>query len=87
MLSDDVVVPEAPEVRLAGVDPVLGQRLLVAGARVRGGHRHELYRSSPSARSDAGYAPSSSAFGLIAVPYHRWGNRAQGGMRVWLPTR
>jgi hypothetical protein len=87
VLSDDVVVPEAPEVRLAGVDPVLGQRLLVAGARVRGGHRRELYRSSPSARSDAGHAPSSSAFGLIAVPYHRWGNRAPGGMRVWLPTR
>lgn len=87
VLSDDVVVPEAPEVRLAGVDPVTGPRLLIAGARVRGGHRHELYRSTPSARTDAGHAPSSSAFGLIALPYHRWGNRAPGGMRVWLPTR
>jgi len=30
--------------------------------------------------------PVGDAITVTAVPYYRWGNRAPGGMRVWIPT-
>ncbi len=36
----------------------------------------------------AEYAQPSPAIAdtrLIAIPYHRWGNRGPGAMRVWIP--
>jgi DUF1680 family protein len=37
---------------------------------------------SPAART----APPSEPTELTAVPYFTWGNRAEGAMRVWIPT-
>jgi DUF1680 family protein len=28
----------------------------------------------------------SSSTEVVAIPYHTWGNRSAGGMRVWIPT-
>ncbi|MEV6006969.1 beta-L-arabinofuranosidase domain-containing protein [Streptomyces sp. NPDC051976] len=44
--------------------------------------------AGPDATADrSGRAPGGSAsLALTAVPYHAWANRADGAMRVWLPT-
>lgn len=38
----------------------------------------------PIYRTDAA-TDDGTALDLTLVPYHRWGNRQQGGMRVWIP--
>ena len=30
-------------------------------------------------------APDGAAMGAPAIPYFAWGNRDEGGMRVWIP--
>jgi hypothetical protein len=39
-----------------------------------------LYADSPP--DVAGSVPLEA----LLFPYHRWGNRTAGGMRVWIPT-
>jgi DUF1680 family protein len=88
---EQVIVPDHPVVSLAESDPVTGPRLRIGGARVRTAAGSGLYRadrasdgSTGSADADAPVQPGE--FDLFAIPYHRWGNRSEGGMRVWLPT-
>jgi len=95
---EQVVVPGSPVVTVAEGDAVTGPRLLVAGARVRPAGHLPLYLAEPagSAATDAADAAArptaepvaapGDPFDLVAIPYHRWGNRSAGGMRVWLPT-
>ena len=78
VLIEDVVVPVAPGLRSAGTDERLGATLLeLAGARVRP-HPRDLY-GPPLAPAD------TDEFEVRLIPYHRWGNRDPGGLRVWLP--
>jgi DUF1680 family protein len=75
-------------VTLAEPSPVTGTRLRIAGARVRHSKGVPLYRANPASSDPTGTdSPIEPAeFDVIAIPYHRWGNRSEGGMRVWLPT-
>ncbi|MFP7761240.1 glycoside hydrolase family 127 protein [Marisediminicola sp. LYQ85] len=79
---EEVVVPEHPTVTVAEPDPVLGTRISIASARQRPGAGVPLYSTS----LDVDSLVDPTEFDLIAIPYHRWGNRSEGGMRVWLPT-
>jgi uncharacterized protein len=45
------------------------------------GWRHTEYRDVREVS-----AASTASTALLAVPYFAWANRAQGGMRVWIPT-
>ena len=52
-----------------------------------------MWRTAATGAADAAVRPTAEPvaapgdpFELVAIPYHRWGNRSAGGMRVWLPT-
>ncbi|PPK97941.1 hypothetical protein CLV92_10291 [Kineococcus xinjiangensis] len=71
------------DVRLVGLaDDGSGTR---PGVRIRAvvetsSQPGELYTSTP------GTGRTSAPFDVDLVPYHRWGNRRPGAMRVWIPT-
>jgi len=77
---EQVLVPATPVLTEAGVDAVTGPRLRVAGAQARTAESRTLY-ATPDAAS-----ARPAEIELVAIPYYRWGNRSDGGMRVWLPT-
>ena len=80
LVLEDFVVDAAAGAELGPVDALLGVPLLrITGAR-RASHSGELY---PVAGRPG---PVGGAITVTAVPYYRWGNRAPGGMRVWIPT-
>jgi DUF1680 family protein len=41
---------------------------------------------SPALYADPHAGPPGRRIGVTAIPYHLWGNRADGAMRVWIPT-
>lgn len=82
LVLEDFVVDAAVPAGLGAVDPGLGVPLLrITGAR-RGSDSGELYPVLAGSAGPAGGEPLI----VTAVPYYRWGNRAPGGMRVWIPT-
>ncbi|POH68238.1 hypothetical protein C3B61_04430 [Cryobacterium zongtaii] len=81
LVLEDFVVDAAADAELGPVDADLGVPLVrITGAR-RAPDAGELYPVASGARS-----PGGDAITVTAVPYYRWGNRAPGGMRVWIPT-
>ncbi|TFC61717.1 glycoside hydrolase family 127 protein [Cryobacterium sp. TMB1-7] len=81
LVLEDFVVDAAAAAELGPVDADLGVPLVrITGAR-RAPDAGELYPVASGDRS-----PGGDAITVTAVPYYRWGNRAPGGMRVWIPT-
>jgi DUF1680 family protein len=82
-LADVAVDPAAdpvdsgPVAQLGGMPGVA----LTGVVRDNGGWRQTEYRDLREVP-----AVSTAATALLTVPYFAWANRAQGGMRVWIPT-
>ncbi|WEO77886.1 glycoside hydrolase family 127 protein [Cryobacterium sp. SO2] len=98
LVLEDFVIDTAVDAELGPVDAVLGVPLVrITGAR-RAMGSGELYPvlvgaaagAAPPAdsavRSAAAVPIGGEPVVVTAVPYYRWGNRAPGGMRVWIPT-
>jgi DUF1680 family protein len=79
----DVFIPAGPTLTVGAFDPALGvPTITVEGAVVRDSASVPLYAGVPAkAAAERELAPVS------LIPYFRWANRAQGAMRVWIPTR
>ncbi|MGP3970384.1 glycoside hydrolase family 127 protein, partial [Streptomyces sp. 6N223] len=76
---------------LGGVTTVVASGLLRPRPAGRGWWPYRTVNGHDGG-GDAGGDPGGgrdrlSAFELTTVPYYAWGNREEGGMRVWLPTR
>lgn len=81
MLVEDVVVPRLPELALGETDVSLGApTVVVKNASRRAAPGRDPYPAV------GGVSQQGEPLQLITVPYFRWANRRQGGMRVWLPT-
>jgi hypothetical protein len=93
VLEDVSLDPAAPIALVADVDPaarpaadgdlllgVPGAVLVSAGGSVPESSAGPLYRPYPVDGQGGG-----ASIRLTAVPYFLWGNRAGGGMRVWIP--
>ncbi|MGY4859326.1 glycoside hydrolase family 127 protein [Cryobacterium sp. AP23] len=85
LVLEDFVIDAAVPAVLGAVDPDLGVPLVrITGSR-RAADTGELYPAL--AESAGGVVPiGGEPLTVTAVPYYRWGNRAPGGMRVWIPT-
>jgi DUF1680 family protein len=82
LLVEDVLVPADPTLELGPVDEALGApTILVADGARRPAPGRNPY---PSA-AEADGAPAEP-LEISTIPYFRWANRSEGGMRVWLPT-
>ncbi|HEX3789691.1 MAG TPA: beta-L-arabinofuranosidase domain-containing protein [Pseudonocardiaceae bacterium] len=81
-LDDLVLDPDAPLTTGNRPDLLGGSVTVTATARVRTTEQERWWPYGPT--------PVSTVLGkavrLTAVPYHLWGNRGPGAMRVWLPT-
>ncbi|PXA69798.1 glycoside hydrolase family 127 protein [Cryobacterium arcticum] len=99
LVLEDFVLDASVAAELGAVDEGLGVPLVrITGAR-RAASSGELYPAlagsaaagaaltvDPAVRSGAGAPTGGEPVVVTAVPYYRWGNRAPGGMRVWIPT-
>lgn len=85
---EQVIVPNHPVVTWVEAEATAGPRLRIAGAQVRSGAGIPLYRADRAAdgSTTSTEVAEHAEFDLVAIPYHHWGNRSEGGMRVWLPT-
>jgi DUF1680 family protein len=80
----DVAIRLEVAPRLAGRSEVLGAPIIAVEAEAR-----PAAQAPPWPYRDASSGPSADEgrrIALNAVPYHRWANRGQGAMRVWLPA-
>ncbi len=53
--------------------------------RARGFRLLNERRRWPYVSADSSQHPDTAPTALTLVPYHAWGNRVDGEMRVWLP--
>ena len=82
LLVEDVLVPASPTLELGPVDETLGAPTI----RVADGARRSAPGRNPyPAATDQADAPTEPLV-IQTIPYFRWANRSEGGMRVWLPT-
>jgi uncharacterized protein len=82
LLVEDVLVPANPTLELGPVDEALGApSILVAD----GARRPAPGRNPYPIAAGAADAPAEP-LAIPTIPYFRWANRSEGGMRVWLPT-
>jgi uncharacterized protein len=82
LLVEDVLVPAQPTLELGPVDEALGAPTIVV---TDGARRAAPGRNPYPAAGEPSPAPAE-ALAIPAIPYFRWANRSEGGMRVWLPT-
>jgi DUF1680 family protein len=76
----DVRLDPAAEVRASPASTLPpGAVTLTAGAHVQA-------PASPALYADPHANPPGRRIDVTAIPYHLWGNRADGAMRVWIPT-
>ncbi len=81
---DDLVLATDQPLASAADDGELGPVVLVqASGAVRGRPAAAWW---PYAGPEAVAAPVQEPAPLTAVPYFAWGNRAEGAMRIWVPT-
>jgi DUF1680 family protein len=80
-LVEDIVVPRRPSLQMGPNDDTLGVPTIV----VTDASRRSTPPTEPYPAVGANPAPNRP-LRLTAVPYFRWANRQQGGMRVWIPT-
>jgi len=83
-LEECFVLPGARP-RLDGTHPDGSARVRLDGIRRPASGAEWPYREIAAA-GDPGARPAGEAVGLTGVPYHAWGERAVGPMRVWLPV-
>ena len=86
VLEDLALVPGSP---LSAAPPVPGvdAPVTVAALAVHRPASGALYRTELSGVvARPAEAPVADRLTLRAVPYHRWGSRGAGAMRVWLPV-
>ncbi|WP_246280422.1 glycoside hydrolase family 127 protein [Cellulomonas humilata] len=87
VLEDLALVPGSPLTAappVAGVDALVTVEAVAVHRPATGG---PLYRAaSAGVVGTASPAPATGRVTLRAVPYHRWGSRGPGAMRVWLPV-
>lgn len=86
-LPDDVVLEDVRIIGVAGIHPAGGPDALSPvvidlDVSVVPSGAQPLYTE---AAADATPTGGGRRLWVSALPYHRWGNRTPGGMRVWLP--
>jgi DUF1680 family protein len=79
---EDVVVPTAPTFELGPINQALGVPTIL----VTDGARRSLPGTDPYPVSTDGGKQTRQPVAVTTIPYFRWANREDGGMRVWLPT-
>jgi DUF1680 family protein len=86
---EDVTIDPADPLRLAGPaapDWPAGVMALAARGLAYATPSEPLYRDAGAGRETDNDADAPMPLELRAVPYFLWGNRAPGGMRVWIPA-
>ncbi|MET8137589.1 beta-L-arabinofuranosidase domain-containing protein [Streptomyces sp. NPDC005251] len=83
---DDIVLDTARPLAVKQRPDLLGgvTTVLAAGRRRTLANDGSWWPYRPAAGHDA--PPAGDPVELTAIPYYAWANRADGGMRVWLPT-
>jgi DUF1680 family protein len=81
---EDFVIDAAVPAQLDSVDADLGLPLvrITGSRRATSAYAGHLYPLAENAETPT----AGDAITVTAMPYYRWGNRAPGGMRVWIPT-